>query len=192
MHFTGSDVKNMLRHYGITDDMHVIYSGTSLEYTRIFKQMIYELQQCREDYEEMLCLLLRQVLISLHRSINKVHTVHNEYLESEIEMALQYFNDKYNTEINIEEYAAARGMSVSYFIRSFRRYAGTTPMHYIVSLRITNAQILLETTDYNINEIAGLVGYENALYFSRIFKKQKGVSPTEYRKQILSEKRDTE
>ncbi len=192
VHFTGSDVKNMLRRYGITDDMHVIYSGTSLEYTRIFKQMIYELQQCREDYGEMLCLLLRQVLISLHRSINKVHTVHNEYLESEIEMALQYFNDKYNTEINIEAYAAARGMSVSYFIRSFRRYAGTTPMHYIVSLRITNAQILLETTDYNINEIAGLVGYENALYFSRIFKKQKGVSPTEYRKQILSEKRDTE
>ncbi len=183
VHFTGKDVKNILRSYGISDDKRIIYSGTSLEYTRIFKQMIYELQQCRTDYEELLSILLRQIFISLHRKSENRHTAKNEYLETEIELATQYFNDNYNTEISIEEYASSRGMSISWFIRSFRNYTGTTPMQYIVSLRITNAQILLETTAYSVNEISRLVGYDNPLYFSRIFKKHKGMSPSDYRKQ---------
>ena len=48
---------------------------------------------------------------------------------------------------------------------------------------MTNAQMLLETTNYNVSEIGNLVGYDNPLYFSRIFRRQKGMSPTEYRKQ---------
>lgn len=109
------------------------------------------------------------------------------YLDKEMELAIQFFNDNYNTEISIEEYAAARGMSVSWFIRSFKQYTHTTPMQYLVERRMTNAQVLLETTGYNITEIGNLVGYDNPLYFSRIFKKQKGMSPSEYRKQSFAE-----
>lgn len=101
-----------------------------------------------------------------------------------MELALEYFNTNYNKDLNIDDYAASRGMSVSWFIRTFKQYAGTTPMQYIVALRITNAQMLLETTNYNVAEIGNFVGYENPLYFSRIFKKQKGFSPSEYRKQL--------
>lgn len=60
-------------------------------------------------------------------------------------------------------------------------------MQYIVSLRIKNAQTLIETTDYNMNEIALIVGYDNPLYFSRLFKKQKGLSPSEYKKKVRLE-----
>ena len=56
------------------------------------------------------------------------------------------------------------------------------PMQYILSIRIANAQNLLETTAYTVSEIAAIVGYDNPLYFSRLFKKQLGMSPTEYRK----------
>ena len=76
-------------------------------------------------------------------------------------------------------------MSISWFIRNFKQYTKTTPMQYIVSLRIANAQMLLETTSYSITEIGNIVGYDNPLYFSRIFRKQKGVSPSEYRKQRI-------
>ena len=184
VHFTGNDIKNMLRSYGITDNMHVINTRTSLEYTRIFKQMILELQRHQSDYPEMLTLLLRQLLILIHRQLTTENKIKNVYLDTEMEKAIQYFNDNYNTEINIEAYAASRGMSVGWFIRCFKQYTGTTPMRYIVSLRITNAQVLLETTDYNVTEIGNIVGYDNPLYFSRIFKKQKGVSPSEYRAQL--------
>ena len=47
---------------------------------------------------------------------------------------------------------------------------------------MNNAQNLLETTDYTVAEIAAIVGYDNSLYFSRIYHKQKGQAPSDYRK----------
>ena len=104
------------------------------------------------------------------------------YLQEEMENARRYFNEHYNENINIKEFAISRSMSVSWFLRNFKQVAGMSPMHYILITRINNAVSLLETTDYNVNEISTIVGYENPMYFSRLFKKQKGVSPTEYRK----------
>ena len=49
---------------------------------------------------------------------------------------------------------------------------------------MVNAQSLLENTEYNIGEIAEIVGYDNPLYFSRVFKKEYGVSPAQYRKNL--------
>ena len=72
-------------------------------------------------------------------------------------------------------------MSVGLFGIS-KKSTGTTPMQFITSIRITNAQMLLETTNYAVNEIARIVGYDNPLYFSRLFHKLKGCSPSEYRK----------
>lgn len=183
VHFTGNNVKNILRHYGITNDMRVMDTGTSLEYAGIFKQMIQELQRCQIHYPELLTLLILQLLIRIERQIGRDHRRKDVYLDTEMELAMQFFNDNYNTQISVEEYAAARGMSVSWFIRSFKQYTHATPMQYLVERRMANAQMLLETTGYNITEIGNLVGYDNPLYFSRVFKKQKGVSPSEYRKQ---------
>ncbi|MCI8639168.1 MAG: AraC family transcriptional regulator [Coprococcus sp.] len=185
VHFTGGNVKNILRKYGVKDDMRVFYVGTSLEFERVFKRIILELQRCQADYEEVLAVLLRYLLILIHRRVTKQRVLKNEYLGNEMDLAAQYFNDYYNTDVNIEQYAASRGMSVSWFIRNFKMYAGSTPMQYIVSIRMTNAQALLETTTYTVSEIGQIVGYGNPLYFSRIFRKQKGFSPSEYRKQVL-------
>ena len=77
-------------------------------------------------------------------------------------------------------------MSVSYFLKKFKEVTTKSPMQYILSIRINNAVSLLESTDYNVTEISTIVGYDNPLYFSRIFKKQKGVSPSDYRKQLSS------
>lgn len=81
-------------------------------------------------------------------------------------------------------------MSTSWFNKSFKTAVGTTPMNYILSIRIRNAQMLLETTDYNISSIASMVGYENAFYFSRLFRKHIGLSPAEYRKTFREKYRD--
>ena len=77
-------------------------------------------------------------------------------------------------------------MSVSYFLKKFKEVTTKSPMQYILSIRINNAVSLLESTDYNVTEISTIIGYDNPLYFSRIFKKQKGVSPSDYRKQLTS------
>jgi transcriptional regulator GlxA family with amidase domain len=73
-------------------------------------------------------------------------------------------------------------MSTSWFGKSFAAAAGMSPKQYILDLRIRNAQILLETTDGTVSEIARIVGYDNPMYFSRLFRKAKGLSPLNYRK----------
>ena len=185
IHFTGSDVKNILRKYGFADKQRVFSVGTSLEYERIFKRIISELQKCQSDYEEMLMLLLRHLLIVFNRELTREHVLKNEYMDREMELTVSYFSTNYNLDINIEEYASSKGMSVSWFIHNFKKYTGETPMQFLTSIRITNAQILLETTTYSVNEISRIVGYNNPLYFSRIFHKRKGYSPQQYRKRMM-------
>lgn len=184
VHFTGSDVKRILRKYGIADNVHVIRTGTSLEYKRIFLQMIQELKLCKEDYEELLVNYLQQLFIMIHRQISQKPRGKSQFLMEEMDLAVRYFHENYHKPISIEEYAASHHMSVSWFIRNFKEYTDDTPTQYILSLRISNAQALLESTTYNITEIAGIVGYDNPLYFSRLFKKQSGMSPSEFRNRL--------
>ena len=184
VHFTGSNVTNILRSYGLTKDKKIFYCGSGLEYQNHFRSMIQELQMCKDDYSEMLEIHLRQIFIKLHRYFNTVSKVNNSQIAEEIDKATLYFTEHYNRNICIEEYAKKHHMSTSWFIRNFKQYTGITPMQYILSIRIYNAEILLQNEHYNITEISNIIGYDNPLYFSRIFKKTKGISPSEYRKNI--------
>ena len=183
VHFTGYDAKSLLSQYGLSEKQHVFYTGTSPSYQRLFRLMIQEFQLCRPHFENALRLQFEELLISISRHID-IHLTDNTFTRKEIEDAIHYFNENYNQNINIEAYAATRHMSTSGFIRSFKRYCNMTPLNYILSIRIAHAKSLLENTSYNISEIASMVGYDNPLYFSRLFHKHEGLSPSEYRKMI--------
>lgn len=184
VHFTGNNVTNILRNYGFPEKSHVIHTGTSLEYKKIFLQMIQELKLCKPYYEKILVYYLEYLFILISRLQETKPRKKSAFLMDEMDKAVTYFHSNYNLPINIEDYAKQHGMSVSWFIRNFKDYTGATPAQYILSLRISNAQSLLESTTYNITEIASIVGYDNPLYFSRLFKKHCGVSPKEFRKQL--------
>ena len=184
VHFTGSDVTNILHSYGLTKEKKIFYCGSGLEYQNHFRSMIQELQLCKDDYPEMLELQLRQIFIKLHRYFNTFSKADNSHIAEEIDHATLYFAEHYNKNICIEDYAREHHMSTSWFIRNFKQYTGVTPMQYIVSIRIYNAEALLQNDHYNITEISNIIGYDNPLYFSRLFKKVKGLSPSEYRKNI--------
>lgn len=184
VHFTGSDVTNILHSYGLTKEKKIFYCGSGLEYQNHFRSMIQELQLCKDDYPEMLELQLRQIFIKLHRYFNTFSKADNSHIAEEIDHATLYFAEHYNKNICIEDYAKEHHMSTSWFIRNFKQYTGVTPMQYIVSIRIYNAEALLQNDHYNITEISNIIGYDNPLYFSRLFKKVKGLSPSEYRKNI--------
>ena len=145
--------------------------------------MISEFQARRPLYEEFLASLLNDLLLLMNRQ--ELENIRDKnQMREEMEQAVSYFNEHYQKPINIEEYAASRHMSAEWFIRRFKRTMNLTPAQYLLSLRISNAQNLLEHSDYNISEIASIVGYESPLYFSRVFKKRLGVSPSQYREQL--------
>ena len=181
VHFTGSDVKNILRSYNIPMDDPIFYSGASSTYSYLFKEMIHELQTCKTGYEDLLTMYLRQIFLLVQRTRQEERPTVSTYIQEEMEFARRYFNEHYNEPISIQEYAESRNMSVCYFQRNFKQIVKHTPMQYLLTIRVNNAASLLETTDYSMAEIAAIVGYEDPLYFSRLFRKIKGVSPRDYR-----------
>ncbi|MBR3943337.1 MAG: helix-turn-helix transcriptional regulator [Clostridia bacterium] len=184
VHFTGAEVETYLAHYGLPEDEQVFFTGTSPDYQRIYNQIIQEMQLRRANYEELLTLLLCHIFLL----INRYHTegmYAGTDVMNEIERAAHYFNDHYTKDICIEEYARSRAMSKSWFIHCFKKIMKITPMQYIVSLRLSAAKNFLERTDKNVTEISYAVGYDNPLYFSRLFKKHVGLSPLAYKKRYM-------
>ena len=190
VHFTGSDVKNILHRYQIPMDDPIFYSGASSTYSYLFKEMIHELQTCRTGYEELLTMYLKQIFLLVQRTRQEERPTVSTYIQEEMEYARRYFNEHYNEPISIQEYAESRNMSVCWFQRNFKQIVKHTPMQYLLTIRVNNATSLLETTNYGLAEIATIVGYEDPLYFSRLFRKIKGVSPRDYRKLVQEGKRE--
>ena len=184
VHFTGSSVKEILRSYDIPLDEHIFFAGTPAAYTQLFKNMIEEFQSCKVGYREMLEMNLRQLFLMIQRTRLEKPPLVTTAVQQEMDFARQYFHEHYNEPINIEEYAQSRHTSISLFMRNFKKVYGVSPKQYILNIRMNNAQNLLESTDYTVAEIAAIVGYDNALYFSRIYHKQKGQAPSDYRKKM--------
>lgn len=186
IHFTGSDVKNILAYHGISLDEHVFYCGVLPDYKALFRKIIQELQLCRYGYEDYIASLFNDILLLVDRQQHEQKKATGN-VQEQIERAAAYFNENYNTKISIDDYAESLHISTNWFIHNFKQYAGMSPAQYILSLRMVNAQSLLERTTYNIKEISEIVGYENPLYFSRVFKKEIGKSPAQYRKERTTE-----
>ncbi len=181
VHFTGSQVEDFLDHYELPKDENVFFTGISPDYPWIYNQIIRELQLQRVNYEELLRILLRHILLTINRYIKEQAQTGTDII-NDMERAAHYFRENYVKNISIEQYAAEHLMSVNWFILSFKNVMKMTPMQYILSLRIAAAKGLLENSNKNINEISDAIGYDNPLYFSRLFKKHTGYSPSQYKK----------
>lgn len=180
VHFTGWKVEEYLDRYELPKEENVFFTGVSPDYPWIYNQIIRELQLQRENYEDMIRLFLRHIFLTINRYIKEGKQTKNDTI-NDIERAVHYFNENYSKPISIEQYASEHLMSVNWFIHNFKNVMKAPPMQYIVSLRIAAAKGYLENSNKNITEIANTVGYDNALYFSRLFKKYTGMTPSEYR-----------
>ena len=181
VHFTGSDVEQILDYYQLPKDQNVFYAGTKLDYPWLYNQMIQELQLKRVNFANALTLNLQHIFLTINRYLQEKNKIGTEML-AVIEQATHYFYENYNKNIIIEDYAKKCNVTSHWFSQSFKKITKCTPMQYIISLRITSAMNMLDNTDQSIAQIAEAVGYDNPLYFSRIFKKHAGISPSEYRK----------
>ena len=184
VHFTGSDVEGLLNRCQMVRGENVFFTGLSPDYQWAFRQMIQELRMRRANYADLLALDLQRIFLTANRYMNESKSLGANIMEV-IEKATHYFNENYNKPINIMQYALEHDYTPSWFIQNFKHATNITPLQYIVSQRVMNAIFLLENTNYSINQIASVVGYDNPLYFSRLFKKHTGISPRNYRKHIM-------
>ncbi len=190
VHFSGNEAEDILKRYGLGDQT-VFQTTPSNDLKNLFFLLIHESQQLEPHYNRLAPLLLRSIFLLAAKGFSQnsedidqpiLPTVQGNNPQHEVTRAIQYFNAHYMDDINIEKYATENHMSPCWFIRSFRKHIGVTPRQHIISARITHAQSLLENTEMSISEISSTIGYDDSRYFCRIFKKQTGLSPLEYRK----------
>ncbi len=95
--------------------------------------------------------------------------------------AKQYVGENFRTAISLDDIANYLGLSSSYFSRLFSEEVGDGFVAYLTDIRIEKAKELLSQTNLKVYEISYMVGYDNPNYFSRVFKKETGLSPYEFR-----------
>lgn len=118
---------------------------------------------------------------------NYIYT--NEYsktINPTIKRIIKIIEEKFNDKISIDKLANTACLSRTHFFNIFKENVGLTPIQYQRLLRINRAKELLISTSFSCKIIAEQVGYNNPYYFSRVFKKEVGTPPSEYRKKHRS------
>lgn len=90
--------------------------------------------------------------------------------------------ENWEQNIDFEAMAAEHAVSYEWFRKTFKQVLGTSPGQYLLNLKIEKSGQMLRETSLTIAEIAAKAGFESEFYFSRLFKKKTGQTPSEYRK----------
>ena len=117
----------------------------------------------------------------LSKCTENISRVIEETNKTPVEKALGYINEKYYEDISLEQMSQIVGISSYYFSKLFKSEIGVNFIDYLTDLRIGKAKELLKQGEISVKDIGSRVGYSDANYFSRIFKKNVGVSPSEYK-----------
>ena len=99
-----------------------------------------------------------------------------------IDSIIEYMNMNYEKKLTVSTLAEMAGYSVSRLLHLFSETIGKPPMRYLRDIRLANACELLDTSEYPVSEVADLCGFNDPLYFSRVFADKYGLSPSVYRK----------
>lgn len=134
----------------------------------------------RGETKEALALAFDNDCMDLAREIR----VRTPRTDTAIGRAKEYIQRNFTKDISLDSVAQAVSISPYYFSKLFKEETGTNFSDYLTELRINRAkQLLDEDPDRNIKEISIESGYSNPNYFSRIFKKWTGSTPTERRQE---------
>jgi len=134
--------------------------------------------------------VLEKGLFSMEETLTQIDAVlaRKRKLGSEaqrlVRQAMAYLHEHYDQAISRQDLARYLGMSGDYLTYCFRNEVGMTPIAYLNRYRVNQAKLLLAESNKNITEVAIAVGFSDSGYFSRVFRRQVGVSPDLYRRNI--------
>lgn len=148
-------------------------------------QIRAELQSEQCDYYSKVQALFTVLLIDLIRLFRIPHPIDESARKGNIKRLLwqtkSYIDAHYAESLSLEQLTRISLMQKSYFMHQFKKYFGTSPIRYLNRVRIENAKLLLVNTDKPVTEIAADVGFNTPAYFSEMFLRNVGFTPSAYR-----------
>ena len=164
---------NMLMEIPVNEAMRAFFYG-----------MVPYFTQQKPPCEKLLELKFKELILNMLS--NPANSSLLAYVKSICDGCKPVLNDvmeaNYTYDLTLEEFARISELSLSSFKRKFLETYHTTPGKWLIEKRLAYARYLLDESQKNINEIADDSGFDNATYFSRIFKEKYGFSPLQYRK----------
>lgn len=150
---------------------------------------IYEIHHTETPSKELkLQILLLQIWVEIFehkQSVPSVSESTNKQMER-IRTILSYIHTHYMEKITLNDIASSINLCRSECCRLFKSHMKESLFRYLLNFRIEQSLPLLNDTDQSVTEVAEKVGFSNPCYFTKIFREQKGCSPTQYRKKMAS------
>jgi len=141
---------------------------------------------------EFLCTELKQlILYALQNNAStqenpSISTPMQQHFEDEmLNEITHYINERVEMSLNIDTICDKFGISRSTLQILFKKHLNTSPKHYMNARKLERSKILLKESSYTISQISDLLGFTTIHYFSRKFKQEYGVAPSEYSKSIV-------
>ena len=126
--------------------------------------------------EERLCELINTSIENV-RSMQKTDSI----VHSQKDVIKDYIDRNYKKDISAKDVAGILGYSDVYFSKVFKQLFDDNFINYLTKIRIDRAKLLLKDISFNIKEVGKSVGYADSNYFTKVFKRSIGISPSEYR-----------
>ena len=126
--------------------------------------------------EERLCELINMAIENV-RSMQKTDSI----VHSQKDVIKDYIDRNYKKDISAKDVAGILGYSDVYFSKVFKQLFDDNFINYLTKIRIDRAKLLLKDVSFNIKEVGKSVGYADSNYFTKVFKRSIGMSPSEYR-----------
>ena len=146
----------------------------------LIRKMEHEFEQDNIDSEELLRLYLVELLIELSRL--SVHSYARKRKEEIVHFINSYLEHHYTDPLNIDKIAEEIGYSRGYLFSFYKQKTGTTIGWNLQDIRLNHAKRLLRECDFPVEKICYRCGFSDISNFYRMFKKQTGESPAEFRK----------
>lgn len=184
IHFSGSMVEHYLNKYRINYPLMKLSREFPL-YETCVNRLLVEIQS--EFSADMCSALLHTLLIDLSRVYSQTQNELSCTADSTDMLSIMHelMQRTFAENHTVKHYADMCDLTEIHFIKIFREKFGITPRQYIIHLRIDKASQLLMETTLSVQAIANSVGFENAFYFSRLFKSITNLTPTEFRKKYI-------
>ena len=178
--FDGDFARRWLRHKFISAKNPVIKINAEDTVLATFNRIMQAIRANRPALQQILAGATDN-LMGLVYSAQQAQPAAGTQNANVIESAIARIENEFERDLNMKLLAQELGVSYSWFRHTFTAHTGLSPHQYLLELRLVRARNLLAETEFSIKEIAMQTGFEDELYFSRLFRQKLNFTPSQWR-----------